>query len=396
MPTTLTTLDSVLKNDYIGPIREQLNNSVPFLKRTKRRSAATAGKKMIIPLHKTRNTGIGARAEGGPLPTAGSQGYDDLQLNAAYLWGVVSFSQQSIEASRNDKGAFTRAITSEMKGLMRDLKRDCNREFYNDVYGTIATCGTTSASATVQLATTSNMNLFEVGMKIDIATKTTGTTITNGSNVGITAVDKSASTINVDGGVVTTASTHGVYRTGNYGNEITGLEAWVGTSDNTIGTIDRSSNDWFNPNILSNSGTLRALSLDLMQQAFDEAEIKSGGSVTVGYMYHSLRRKYLALVRADRRYVNEMSFDGGFKGVEFNSIPLIVDSYAPYNTIWFLDESNTKVYHLGPKDWSWMDKDGSVLSRTTTGGYDATMYWFPQYVVDVPGSCTALKDIQNS
>ena len=84
----LTTLDSVLKDDYLGPVREQINQKTPALRRIKRSEADTVGRKMVIPLHKSRNAGIGARGERADLPEAGHQGYDDLQLTPAYLYGV--------------------------------------------------------------------------------------------------------------------------------------------------------------------------------------------------------------------------------------------------------------------------------------------------------------------
>lgn len=396
----LTSLDAVLKNDYRGPIREQINQKTPALRRIRRKAADTVGKKLVIPLHKSRNTGIGARGEREALPGAGSQGYEDLQITPAYLYGVFDVTGPSIEASRNNRGAFIRAVSSEMKGLATDLKKDVNRQTFNFENGPLAVCGTTNGSTTVQLATTTNMNLFEEGMLVDIVAASTGSAVANGDGVEIQSVDVANSQITIDGSGVTTSASHIVVRSGSYGKEWLGFGAWVATADNTVGNIDRSSNKWFNPNVLGNSGVLRAPSLDLMQQAFDRADIKSGGNVSVGFFDHAQRRKYLALLRAERRFASTsgdgsaMTLDGGFKAVMYNGIPLIVDSQAIRHTIIFVDESSCSIYYNGPDNFDWMQRDGSILHRVSGKDlYEAVMFWYSQLVVDIPGACSALTDL---
>jgi hypothetical protein len=73
--TTFTTADSALKEDYQPVIREQLNNANVLLAQIEKNTKDVEGRRAVLSLHITRNSGVGSRAEGGTLPSAGSQGY---------------------------------------------------------------------------------------------------------------------------------------------------------------------------------------------------------------------------------------------------------------------------------------------------------------------------------
>ena len=51
MSTTLTTLDAILKTQYIGPIREQLNSASVIYSRLEKNYDSVVGKNFTIPLH---------------------------------------------------------------------------------------------------------------------------------------------------------------------------------------------------------------------------------------------------------------------------------------------------------------------------------------------------------
>ena len=72
MGSTLSTFDAILKTQYLGPIREQLNSSSVLYSRLEKNEDSVVGKNFTIPLHYGRNEGVGARAEGGTLPSAGN------------------------------------------------------------------------------------------------------------------------------------------------------------------------------------------------------------------------------------------------------------------------------------------------------------------------------------
>lgn len=75
MSATLSTLDNILKEYYLGPVAEQLNNEVLLLNRLESRSEDLVGKYAYVPLHYGRSGGIGAVGENAALPDAGYQQY---------------------------------------------------------------------------------------------------------------------------------------------------------------------------------------------------------------------------------------------------------------------------------------------------------------------------------
>lgn len=403
---TLSTLDNVLKEHYVGPIRRQVNDSMVITREVKRNPAVmTGGQQVTIPVGYGGTGGTGARAEGGTLPSATNQSFEQIVLNMAYNYGRMQISGPAIKASRSNTFAFTKGLRAEMDGLVRDIKKSVNRQWYNPSTGAIADAVSGHASTGVlTLESThesgeriANMNRFWEGMVIDIVTDAAGADVYADQTISV--IDRSARTVTCStSNISNTADTDYVViadtanGTGTY--EILGLMAWVGSTTNTIGTIDRSdgNDEWFRPNVLDNSGSLRALSLDLMRQSVDEADERSGGQIDMAITSHAVRRKYEALVRADRRHVNTMKLDGGSKGLEYDGFPIIVDSHCDLNLIYFLEKGDLGIYEMG--DFDWMDEDGAILNRVAnTDAYEGTMTWYSQFCVHTPPKHTMLDDI---
>ena len=113
MPATLTTLADILKEFYLGPIQEQLNNEVLCLELFEKVTTDWAGKQVVIPVHLDRNTGVGV-SKAGSLPTAGEQTYDQLVVTAENLYGRFQITGDAISAMKSSKGTFAGYVDAEM------------------------------------------------------------------------------------------------------------------------------------------------------------------------------------------------------------------------------------------------------------------------------------------
>lgn len=113
----------------------------------------------------------------------------------------------------------------------------------------------------------------------------------------------------------------------------------------------------------------RALTLKLMQKMFDKVEKKAGKDYGPDLILttRAIRREFLDLVSADRRYVNTMTLDGGWKALDYNGVGLTVDDDAIDGEMYFLTLKDFQIYRMS--DYDWMSKDGAILSRII--GYDA-------------------------
>src|SRR5580692_8237358 len=102
MPLTLATADSALKEDYQPAIREQINQSCMMLMQIEKNSTDIEGRRAVLSLHVQRNSGVGARPDGGGLPLAGNQGYAEERVPLRYNYGHIQISGPTIRAMKSD------------------------------------------------------------------------------------------------------------------------------------------------------------------------------------------------------------------------------------------------------------------------------------------------------
>jgi hypothetical protein len=92
-------------------------------------------------------------------------------------------------------------------------------------------------------------------------------------------------------------------------------------------------------------------------------------------MSHGVRRAYYKLCIAERRQVNTMELDGGWKALDFNGIGLVADPQCRKNCIYFIVPDTMKIFRTS--DFDWMDMDGSYLSRVSNAdAYEAVMFHY--------------------
>ncbi|NLD46701.1 MAG: phage major capsid protein [Clostridiaceae bacterium] len=388
MPANLTSFNPILKNQYLGPIREQINSKIELLKRIGTDEESVVGKNFTIPLHHSRNEGIGARSDGGTLPTAGQQGYQDCIVPMRYLYGRIQITGPTIEAAKNNEGAFVRAIESEMKGLSKDLKSDLNRQLFSDGSGRIAICGVTANATTVVVTSTAKLR---VGMVVDIIVAATGITGTGATGRTIISIPD-ATTFVISGAAITTDDTYAVYRTGSRNLEVMGLNG-ICSATSTLQGLDVITYPWWRANVMLNAGGgNRAISETLLQTAIDTTYTNSDGEVSAIFTTVGVRRAYQVLLQNDRVYQNTKDYDGGWKALDYNGLPFMVDKDCNANTIYLLDEDNLKFYQLA--DWNWMDRDGAILSRVANAdAYEATLYKYCELGCLARNTQTLLGDI---
>lgn len=123
MPANLTTLASILKEDYvIAMITDELNNSVEVWKEIEKRTLKWEGADAIFPLRVSRNASVSA-ASSSNTPTSGQQGYVRLVVTAKKVYGTMQIEGVAIAAAKSQKGAFAQQATAEMDGLIDDFRK---------------------------------------------------------------------------------------------------------------------------------------------------------------------------------------------------------------------------------------------------------------------------------
>jgi len=375
---TLTTLTSILKEHYLPPVVDQLNNEVLALQilDIDKEHIDLEGLKAIVPLHDRRSGGIGSRDEGDDLPTAGAQGYRRAEYNLKYHYGRIQVSGQSIQHSKSGAGAFLRAYKSELDGIRNDLAQEFARQVYGAGDGRIQQCAAGGPSATVNMSDGEALQkgFLYIGMLVDVGTAADPDTLVAGSEV--IDIDLSANTITISSSITTTTS-HYVYRAGNVNptsgavKEMdAGFQKLISTSANTVGTLNAASAGFkFWDNLRETTGGALTFAGNsgpsLMYNANRVFNSGVRADMLKVIMSPGLSRRLFELTefKGSVQFVNSNTLQGGFEELSFSvgssAMKVVTDRQAPWGKVYFVPTKHIKVF--SPGDWDFLAKDGQAV-----------------------------------
>ena len=377
----LTFASEAIKLVY-GDLHEQLRDKNPALQMIESSSANITrnGKEVIFDTHIGRNQGIGARGVREKLPTAGAQKYKQAHLYLTNLYGSIEVDGQLFEQAAEDYQAFINVVDMEITGLKRDLAVDLNRQVYGDGTGTIATV----VSVSGQDVTVDSTHWVQESMILVGIDPGTGAVADSGTELTVTAINETTKVITVTGTIsaLTTADllVRGSNTTNSYNKEWTGLAAIVGAGE--LHEIDAADYPTWQSTVTSiasggTPGTLTELALINLVQSVD----KKGGDVDVMLASPGVFNAYWNLLQGLRQFTNGATLTGGQRAFSFDAlgkpIKFVSDYAAPANTLYAL--SSKEIVLNRKKDWSWMDRDGSMWSRVAdTDAYEARYFQYSQ------------------
>jgi len=385
----LTFASEAIKLVY-GDLHEQLRDKNPALQLIEASSANITrnGKEVIFDTHIGRNQGIGARGVREKLPVAGAQKYKQAHLYLTNLYGSIEVDGQLFEQASEDYQSFINVVDNEIKGLRKDLANDLNRQVYGNGTGKLAVI----TGQDTGILGVDSTHFLQVGMTFDVVDPTTGVKQQSGaaSTLEITGVNDTNNQITVSGtlGTFGTNISAGdfIVRSSNgvssFGKEWTGLGAIVKASG-TLHDINPSEYPvWKATEVAlgtpgTATGSLTELALINLVQKVD----KQGGDVDVMLASPGVFNAYWDLLQGLRQFTNGATLEGGQRAFSFDAvgkpIKFVSDYAAPPNTLYAL--SSKEIVVNRKKDWSWMDRDGSMWSRVAdTDAYEARYYQYSQ------------------
>lgn len=420
----LSNYSEVLKTYYLPGIQEYLNNDNVLSHVIDTNEEDVVGKNATLNCHYGRSSGTGARPDGGALPEGDHQKFKTCIVPTQRQYGRIYITGQTLKATARADGAYAEVLDTEIVGIVEDLKKEVNRQYWGCGYGILArwrsTVGATSYTLQKKyrgnsiggdgFGSTFGAKYFEEnasGVPCVNSAFSSGYDVTvDDTNIDVSAIAESTDydTVTVTDPDVTEAVGTLYVRPGNARTitsasaaghmrlEMMGLRGIVTDTDvddialfdDTADEVGAKVNDplqglavgtyaWFKAQVDSHaSGRYagqRAISFDLMQRMFDKIEIKAGKDVgpSIIMTAHAVRREVLELHRIERRAVNTLHLSGGFTGIDYNGVPIVVDADAIDGEMYFLTLADLAVYRMS--DYEWMDKDGALLSRIS--GYDA-------------------------
>ncbi len=379
MAITLTSADKALKSYYLDVVAEQLNkNANPLLSMIKQTSDDVWGKEVRKLAIYGMNGGVGAGTEDGSLPDATGNSYEQFVLPLKNLYGTIEISDKAIRASENNSGAFVSLLNSEMEGLLKASSFNFGRMLYGDGTGKLGTV----ASISNGVITFDSVKNFIEGMLIDFRASD-GTAITGATGRKVLAVDRTNKTVTVSGTTLTSTDiTSGVIATvqGSYNNEITGLGA-IFSSTGTIYGLSKSTHPWLVPYIGTSIGSITEAKI---QKALDAIEEQSGSNTNFIVCSWGVRRALQNLFSQNKRFVDTMDLEGGYKALSYNGIPVVADRFCPDGTMYLLNTNDFAMHQLC--DWQWLEGDDGKVLKQVAGKpvYTATLVKYADIICSRP------------
>ena len=436
-PVTINHLDSILKEFYIGPIQEQLNNEVMVLQMFEKAKISWAGKQGVVPVHVDRNVGgVAFKTDGGDLPTAGSQEPKRLTFTAAYLYGRFAVTGPAIAAAaKGGTASFIGALELEMDKLKDDIRNKADRtvvsggrvagflnerknetgasvwQFRGDFQKIADAWDAKGSNIDVEVIDCSNKTITGKSVTYEKITTPASIDVTNSE------FNPTAGTIHLTGALDTTGVAAGfgcalvisdtdagvnalldqepigIY--GNLGSEshfgvdrgsvagdATVLQSIIMTAD-LAATSDEPTSD-------------AALTLSRMQEVIDSVNSLSGMEPSIILMNPGDRAKYIALCQGQlqiTRTGTATNGDAGFLGLSYGGFHIKAASHVDRGLMLFLNTKDWKLAVL--EDFKFADLDGNVLSRVNNkDSFEGFCKWYYNHYCCRPNANAVLTGIQ--
>lgn len=385
---SIATLDKALKTLYIGPVRQMLNvEADPFVARIKHTSEMITGNNGIERAAQVGiNGGYGAGSETGTLPNPGGNMYQRLYSTTKNLYAVIQISDKAMKSIRGaDKGSFVDVVDREIRGVMDAAKWNFARQIAGRSNGVLTTCKAGSGASN-KIAVNEVRMLIE-GLTIDILTSDGGD-IAKGRR--IKNINRSTNEITIDGAAVTVSAGNIITAQNSYGLEITGLEDIFDTSATKLYGNDRAGNDWLNPYVDNNFGTIsdaRLTEAIMRQEDYFNVNIdylRAGNDA-----YHA----YAKYLEERVRLVNTTKLEGGYKALKMGESVFIRSKFMQSDSIDLLDTQ--KFYIDQVADWDWIPgTKGEIFTQIpNTPTYTATLTKYADLMCVNPAGQARLKGV---
>lgn len=324
------------------------------------------GKRALTSVKVGRNGGSTTLPSGGgTLNDAGHQ-----QMAQAEWYFTNQFYQISIDSETIDltDGAesIVDVVDTEVTGATDDMGFTLSRQFYSAGDSLIAQCGTTTASATVVVTSTSGQNAIKrgwifPGMSVDIGTTADEKAIA--ANQEVLSVDRTNFTFTIPTAVTTTSS-HYVSvkdaRDGTDAYELGGLKKVVSASSTLGGLSPSVYADWQAASVDSST---TALSIDAVEQ-LEEAIVQTGAKKPNMVVTSTTQaRKFYNLVAPQVHFASDKGIDAGsWDTARYNGKEIVADPHCPKEDFYLLNTDNLFLVTAGKPKWQNSDTGGDILT----------------------------------
>ena len=363
-------------------------------------------------------------AEGGTLPTNLNPDTTEATFSLTEFAGLYNMSWKLLQDARNSKFAFQTALKMMEQGFRRRVLKLINGDLISDGLGKLAVLPAADDATEI---TVNALPGVDIGMVVDVMDASNNNSKL-GDSLTVNAVDVPNRTVTLSGAPSGTAATDYMVIQDtvatSYSYHTNGLLGIIDDGNppapkGNFGSINRSTsgNEFWQSVVLSNSGTNRALTEDLVMQLEDSVREKGGGALTSYVSNLAIVRRYHELLKEDVFFSmgspSELNTGAGVgrkggaqqKGKEggdgktiyrFSGKPWHVDPYFAANTIIGLDKSHFFIGHgenAVPRPVSEIFDGTPFFRQTTSSTFEVAWYWQGELLSDNPAAGAKIEDV---
>jgi hypothetical protein len=419
MGADTVTLSGLEKDVYEKSISEGVNNSFDLKDWFKAEDADwNGGAGHVWSHHHGRNNSPFFANEDSAYPVAGNQKHSKGRVGMKKIMGRIRMTEEAMEDLVSSEASFRNGMTDEKTRLIDDISRRENHAIGMDGRGVLALVNEADPDGNTTLILDAPGNIAGVsfgnrfideGMFLGFVNPATGALRTQaGALRSVTAVSADGLNVTLSSATVGTdvadndyvvmganATTTDILDT-SFEAGYWGLPALVddGTNrDNYFGIL-RSQVESLKSYVVSSVG---AMSMDVAQRTSDVVFNKLNGVIDGIAMHTSVRREWLKITDADRRYSGADLRNPDPSTKAFTQGDVTVDSVVikalrsvGLAQVYFTDSKKAGFKRYVAEPGKFMDKDGSMWVREGTGtaarhAYEATYFRRQQLFSQNPG-----------
>lgn len=411
-----TVLSGLEKDVFEQGVSEGVNNKFPlkeFFKTEKVDYKGGGGH--IWAHHIGRNVSPMSTREGSAFASAGNQTTVKGRIDVRKMMARIEMTAEAMEFYTSSEATYKNAMVDEKTRLVDDIAFREEFQLATDGRGVLALLTDDPGTGTdVDVDRPGNIGsaggsfgnrFIQKGMYVGAVNPATGVL-----RAGIAQVQS----VNSDGSDFTSAAAiNAAWATDDYvvqaaNGSVTsvldtsyeaafwGLPALIddGTNRDNYFGISRTDAPSLKSYVVSSAG---AFSLDLAQRTADVVNQKLGGEIDTLVMHHSVRREYIKLLAADRRYTGAdlMRPDGGTAAMKQGDLTLGECTVKAIRSVglaqvYFLDTKRAGFKQYVAEPGKFEDRDGSIWVRSGTGtsavhAFEAWWYSWKQNFCANPG-----------
>ena len=385
----------------------------------------------LLPI-RTKNAGIWRGiTEAGVLPTDRAPAdTQEASYSLQEFYGAINVSWKLIQDASKDRYSFERAVDFVDNAFRARMFRLINMDLIGTGKGELGILPAVDDQAAVTVASFPGA---DVGMLVDLMDASNDNSTLGIANEAVLAVDPINNVITMTSAAAGTAA--GDYftvassvRTATGSLHTLGLLAWISDANpSTVvgnpGGINRSTtgNDFWKASVLSNSGTNRPLTEDLLLQASDSVRKRGGKPVNKWLSNLNIVRRYHELLKEDVFYAmgggpKELGSGSGigrdesgmkqgadsdgstiyrFSGTEWHTDPFFhANKIVGFNTdhFWIYHGENEVPQVLSEV----FDGNLPCFTKTANAYFDIEYYWQAELGCDAPNASVLVSDIAES